>query len=237
VPAFFLRYFACTDISLDGDTVVLHTEDLPPHLSAYYIDGDPNHVAWDDRGGDYHQNPNTILPQDITIRVPMAPVEKGITVTADLIDQTAGNSDEEFRLGPIGVALDSVALFTGTAAPNDDIDDEQWTFDTYLAHPAPGGTYHYHAPAPGPLEVLAAADRDDAEIYGILCDGTLVLGCTEPDGTAAADADFDAQNGHVHDLVDLDGTDLFVDRYHVHLCDALGGDAYTPEIQYYETCE
>ena len=34
----------------------------------------------------------------------------------------------------------------------------------------------------------------------------IILGCTELDGSAPDSADFDSQNGHVHDLVDLDGT-------------------------------
>ena len=38
------------------------------------------------------------------------------------------------------------------------------------------------------------------EIYGFMCDGTLVLGCTELDGSIPDDSDFDAQNGHVHDI-------------------------------------
>jgi hypothetical protein len=89
--------------------------------------------------------------------------------------------------------------------------------------------YHYHSAAPGPLDLVGAG----GELYGILCDGTLVLGCTELDGTAVAEGDFDAQSGHVHDIVDEGGTTHFSDRYHTHLCDGNPSE-YVPEIQYYD---
>jgi hypothetical protein len=141
------------------------------------------------------------------------------------------------------VALDSVAMFNAVAAPGDDIDDERFTFDVYQAHPAPDGTYHYHAASPGPLEVLAAEGLTtltepgsaDIELFGILCDGTVVLGCTELDGGVPAD-DLDAQGGHIHDITDAAATTQFEDRYHAHVCPSGGGRAYSPELQYYDTC-
>jgi len=39
-----------------------------------------------------------------------------------------------------------------------------------------------------------------------MCVGTVVLGCTELDGSEPAAADFDAQGGHEHDLAGADGT-------------------------------
>lgn len=243
-PAFFSRYFACLDISADDDTVLIRTHDLPPHLTYYYGEDAENYVAWDDRGGDYHPNPSTLDEQDITLRIPKEPVAKGIVIDETLVDLEAETSDDEYHLGPAGVALDSVEYFNATAAPGDDILDEQWTFDTYEAHPA-GPEYHYHVDSPGPLEVLV--DRGiisaptngsaDIELYGIMCDGTVLLGCTELDGSAADATDFDAQNGHVGDIVDEAGTTHFSARYHVHLCDALGHYGLAPEIQYYETCD
>jgi hypothetical protein len=81
--------------------------------------------------------------------------------------------------------------------------------------------------------VLAWLGRDEgAEIYGIMCDGTVVLGCTEADGTAPA-GDLDAQGGHVHDVGD-GTTTWFTARYHTHVCES--GRRFTPEIRYYEAC-
>ncbi len=243
-PAFFTRYFACVETGADDDAVLVRTADLPPHLTYYYGEDAANFVEWDDRGGDYHPNPGTLAAQDFTVRVPRSPVAKGLTIDVALVDLQAETSDEEYGLGPAGVALDSVAYFNATAAPGDDILDEQWTFDTYEAHPA-GPEYHYHADTPGPLEVLvdrgiiAAATNGTAEIelFGIMCDGTVLLGCTELDGSAPETTDFDAQNGHVGELIDEEGTLHFSDRYHTHLCDSLGHFGLAPEIQYYDACD
>jgi hypothetical protein len=178
------------------------------------------------------QNPNLLAERPFAITIPDDPVPSGLVVDASRVDGQADTDPDEYPLGPVGVALDSVALFNAVAAPGDDIDDERFTFDVYEAHPAPDGTYHYHSASPGPLEVLAAAGVDPAiELFGILCDGTVVLGCTELDGSTPAD-DLDAQGAHVHDIADT-GTTHFTSRYHAHVCPSEGGRAYNPELQYY----
>lgn len=149
------------------------------------------------------------------------------------------------RLGPVGVALDSVALFNPLAAPGDDIEDEKYTLDDYNSHPTGTGAYHYHTNSKGPLEVLqslgllttAILGSAGIELFGILCDGTVVLGCTELNGDVPDDSDFDPQNGHVHDLVDGNGTVMLGNRYHTHICpDLFPNHKFTPEIQFYSTC-
>lgn len=242
VPEFYQRYFECVTITKTATGVAIVTEDLPPHLSPYYASTDPSYTPFDTRGGTHHQNPNRVAAQQITINVPSAPVASGATISAATVDGTAGTSQEEYALGPVGVALDSVALFTGTAAPGDDIADERFTFDRYEAHPEQRGAYHYHAPTPGPLEVLAheglvtttVPGSAEVELYGILCDGTVVLGCKELDGSAISGA-LDAQGGHVGDLA-AGGTTYFAGRYHTHVCGDARGHAYTPEIHYYAAC-
>ena len=60
-----------------------------------------------------------------------------------------------------------------------------------------------------------------------------MLGCNELDFATPSDASLDAQNGHVHAITNLG------DRYHVHICPTnfpLHPRVYTPEIQYYSTC-
>jgi hypothetical protein len=161
-------------------------------------------------------------------------VAKGITVDAAKVDGMVNTSTDEYGLGPVGVALDSVAIFNPMARPGDDIEAEKFTFDAYNAHPNDQGAYHYHTTTPGPLEVLTAIGVKDVELYGIMCDGTVVLGCEELNGAAPA-GEKDAQGGHVHDIVDGAGATMFTGRYHVHVCPA-SGRKYTPEIQYYNSC-
>lgn len=245
-PDFFKTYFRCVDVSVNATGVVINTRNLPPHRSYYYGSGDPNYTAFDFRDDNrYSPNPNRIAAQNISFQIPAEPTPKGITIDAALVDRQAGTSNEEYRGGAVGVALDSVALFNSSAAPGDNIDDEKYTFDSYEAHPEMRGTYHYHSATPGPFEVLQALGlvttttpgAAEIELYGIMCDGTVVLGCTELDGATPSDADFDAQNGHVHDIADKDGNTLFTGRYHTHVCPArYTAHQYTPEIQYYDTC-
>ena len=244
VPAFYTTYFRCVDVSVDGDDLVLASTDLPPHPSPYYETASENWEAWDDRGGEYHQNPNTLTAQAFVLRIPSAPVAKGIVVTEDMRDLTMLTSLDEFPGGTIGIALDGVSLYNATAAPGDDIREEQYTFDTWSAHPSPDGAYHHHSPNPGGLAVLEAnglvsthvPGEAEIELYGIACDGTVVLGCTELDGGAVATEELDAQGGHVGDLRGADGTLHFAVRYHTHMCAAIDADAFTPEIQYYNRC-
>ena len=106
------------------------------------------------------------------------------------------------------------------------------------------GNYHYHTTTKGPLEVLEhkgliqtpVVGSAEIELYGIMCDGTLIMGCTELDGSTPDNSDFDSQNGHVHDI--SDGTTVhFSNRYHTHICtETFTGHSFTPEIQYYEGC-
>lgn len=246
VPAFFKKYFQCVTIALKGQSVAIDGNGLPPHKSYYYGAGSPNYVDFDtSRGPMYHANPNKIVMRNVHIEVPLNPTPKGITVTTGMVDLMANTSADEYRLGAAGVAIDSVMLFNATAAPGDSIEQEKYTFDSYEAHPAPGGEYHYHAPSPGPLEVLqkkglvttSKPGAASIELYGVMCDGTVLLGCTELNGSAPTSTDFDAQNGHTHDILDGDGSVAFAKRYHTHMCpDKFPKFKFTPEIQFHTTC-
>lgn len=240
-PVFFGDYFACVDISMSGDDVKVWTDGLPPTPSAYYPSADPNYVDFDDRGGSHNQNPNTLDVQDFEITFPSDPSPKGITIDDSLVDNSMGTSSEEYGGGGQGISLNGVIAFAAMAAPGDDLADEQYTFDLYEGHPA-GTAYHYHFHTEGPLEVLVDRGYSDTsefgdgavELYAMMCDGTVVMGCTELDGSTPNDTDFDAQNGHVHDIDDATGT-MLSNRYHTHVCSSQWPDyPFFPEIAYYD---
>ncbi len=246
VPEFYRRYFRCVTVTKTANGVSITTENLPPHLSYYYGSGNPNYAPFDtSRGPQYHPNPNTLQARSVTLAIPDAPTSLGLTITSGMVDRQMNTNRNEYRPGPAGVALDSVAVFNDQAAPGDDIDNELYTFDSYNAHPTPQGEYHYHTATPGPLEVLKSIGATTSttpgsaavELYGIMCDGALVLGCTELDGKPSPTSGLDAQNGHVGDIVDKDGTVHFTARYHTHVCPMrYTTHKYTPEIQYYQGC-
>jgi len=241
VPTFYSRYFACIDVTKNAGGTQLSTDCLPPHLSPYYPADNPNYVSFDKRGGSHYKNPGEIGALNYSVTIPDNPTPKGITINASLVDNTMNTSTEEYRGGPVGVALNGVAIFAAMAGPGDDLVEEAFTFDLYEGHPA-GNTYHYHFETPGPLEVLverglsnnANPSEGSMELYGVMCDGTIVMGCTELDGSNPNDADFDAQNGHLHDIGD-GTTSFFTNRYHTHVCPSKWpAYPFFPEIAYYE---
>ncbi|MDH5407847.1 MAG: hypothetical protein OEZ33_08755 [Gammaproteobacteria bacterium] len=243
VPEFYRKYFKCSTITISGANIIIESDGLPPHRTAYYGSGHPNYTDFDTSGG-RNQNPNTISSQTIHLEFPLNPTSRGLTIDGSLVDATQGNNSNEYTMGTAGVALDGVSLYNALAAPGHNIDDEYFTFDSYDAHADANGGYHYHSATSGPLEVLESIGlitnttpaSAQIEFYGIMCDGTLVLGCTELNGSAISSGDFDSQNGHVHDVLDAAGVGL-ASRYHVHVCPGTyTTHKYNPEIQYYNAC-
>jgi hypothetical protein len=230
----------------------------------------PNWIPFESFAAGSYQNPNVISELDIVISIPVNPTVRSQIANGDsddglelidagAVDGEVGTNDYEYPMGVIGSALNGATMYNPCAAPGDVIEDEALSFDLYSGHPG-GPAYHYHTNSPGPLEVLAhkglvtntTPGSAEIEIFGINCDGVVVMGCTELDGSAVDPTDWDAQNGHVHDMVGADGTVYFEDRYHTHICytditdedtdgvspnDNLGYDQheFTPEISYYET--
>ena len=244
VQAFYSTYFSCVTVSVSGTNTLINSDNLPPHVSWYYSDEHGNYIDWASQGDGYYLNPNMISTQDLTISIPNEPTSRGLTINGSLVDGEVGNSDYEYDMSTVGLALDGCSLFNPLAAPGDDIEDEKYSFDLYSGHPEMTGNYHYHTTTKGPLEVLEhkgliqtpVVGSAEIELYGIMCDGTLIMGCTELDGSTPDNSDFDSQNGHVHDI--SDGTTVhFSNRYHTHICtETFTSHSFTPEIQYYEGC-
>ena len=264
VPQFFQDYFQCVKarLSSSGNYVNLYYSSLPPYESWYYdVEGatsssNPNWIPFESFAAGSYQNPNVISELDIVISIPVNPTPRtGVTIDTEAVDGEVGTSDYEYTMSYIGCALNGATMYNPCAAPGDVIEDEALSFDLYSGHPG-GGAYHYHTTSPGPLEVLKYKMPDvvtnttpgsaELEIFGINCDGVVVMGCTELDGSAVDPSEWDAQNGHVEDMVGADGTVYFENRYHTHICytDISDDDAdnngypdheFTPEISYYET--
>jgi hypothetical protein len=257
-PEFFQKYFQCVDASLSesGNYINVYFNGLAPYESWYYPDGDPNHIDWVSQGQGSFLIPNAYITEvNYVVSIPVNPEARpNLIIDGDAVDGEVGTNNYEYPMGSVGSALNGVNMFNPCASPPDIIEDEAASFDLYSGHPAGGELYHYHTTSQGPLEVLehkgliqtTTVGSGEIEVYGIMCDGTVVLGCTELDGSSPNNSDFDAQNGHVHDMVDEDGTTMFTNRYHTHICydditeDDTDGNGFqehefTPEISYYET--
>ncbi len=261
VPEFYQKYFQCVKarMSVSGNYVNLYFNGLAPYESWYYASGNPNSIDFVSQGQGYFQVPNaTITTLDYVISIPVNPEARpNLTIDGNTVDGEVGTSNYEYPMGSVGSALNGVNMFNPCASPGDVIEDEAYSFDYYSGHPAgASGIYHYHTTSAGPLEVMkhklpssvtkTTPGQAEIELYGIMCDGVVVLGCTELDGSSPVSTDWDAQNGHVHDIKDESGSTLFSNRYHTHICynsiteNDTDGNGYqehefTPEISYYKT--
>ena len=173
LPAMYLEFGNGMTVSLDGQNVTLKTSDLPDHNTPYYGVG---HAKYEAPQPGMVLAPNSIVTQNLTLRVPASPT-------------SATASDTP--LGPMGVAVNGVALFNQYAAGRMPLGaGEIQSFDRYNGHPSPSGQYHYHVE---PLWITAA--KGSSALIGVLLDGFPVYGTVDTGG--GTPTNLDACNGHV----------------------------------------
>ena len=134
VPSVYKKIYGATSITCDGTYIYIKTKDVPDHKSCYYATTDSLYQAFSGTtfgGNTFNKNPNTIVEQTATIKIPLNPkVDPAHTATP---------------LGPIGIALNGVALFNQYAGPNNQVlTNEINSFDQNWGHPQNSGVYHYH---------------------------------------------------------------------------------------------
>jgi hypothetical protein len=195
LPAVYQKFQNIDAVYQDGDFVVIETAGIPDHKSPYYISTeweDEKFEAYNGSNGSFVLNPNRIASQDYTFRIPINPkVDAGHSATP---------------LGPIGVALNGVAIFNQYAGPGDDLEAEINTFDQYNGHPTGTKAYHYHIEP-----VYLTSTLGSSALIGFLLDGFPVYGPME-DGALVTNDDLDAYHGHSHATADYpDGI------YHYHI--------------------
>jgi len=192
-------------VSVGTDYITITSHNEPDHKSMYYSQGSSLYEAYDEPGNpDFKKNPNSIETQNFVYRIPRYPSEATTKSTTPM--------------GPMGVAVNSVAFFNQQAAPGDDILEELNTFDQYEGHPANSGDYHYH------IEPIWLTQKlgDDA-FMGLLLDGFPVYGPVE-NSTRLTNDDLDDYHGHVAATAEFPNG-----IYHYHITDDLpwiNGDGY-----------
>lgn len=192
VPEIFKRFTNGAEVYLEGNMVVIQTNGVPDHASPYFSTTDSRYAAYDGDNADFHLNPNRISEQDFTFRIPVDPREAANKAATPL--------------GPIGVAVNGVALFNQYAGPNQPLTREIDSFDQYNGHPQQTGVYHYHVE---PLYLTAGNGPES--LIGFLLDGFPVYG-PEENGQAVTNGDLDAYHGHFGVTDDYPGG-----IYHYHI--------------------
>jgi hypothetical protein len=177
LPAVFTRKFsAAVTVTVDGDNIVLKSNAVPNHKSPYFSKTDSRYEAYNGTNSAFAINPNSIVEQSLTFKIPLNPKEAG-TKTAT-------------SLGPMGISINGVPLFNQFAGPNQPLAGEINSFDQYNGHPQQTGQYHYHVE---PLYITATTAK--SSLIGFLLDGFPVYGPSE-NGKTLSSADLDTYHGH-----------------------------------------
>ena len=240
LPWYLDDYARCVHVEERSGNLYIRSNSMPPYDSRYYPSDSLNYPVLESPDEENYVSINEKL---IEMIVPKSPVARGINVN-DEFDALSVSSDNAYPSGAIGLAINGVALV------NDDLSLSEESIvpegqDSYSGHVDDSGLYHYHSSSSGPLEVLryngqiktAIAGEGEKELYGIMCDGTLVLGCTELNGREPDSSNFDAQNGHRHTIIKKYGKSFLKNRYHTHICPEKYPDwQRLPEIQFYSSC-
>ena len=195
VPEVYKRFSDNVSLSVDGDFLIIQTDDVPNHPSPYFSTSDARYEAYNGNNPNYNQNPNLIASQNITISIPLNPTEATVK--------------EATPLGAIGVSINGVVFYNQYAGPNNQpLTNEINSFDQYLGHPQPTGAYHYHQE---PL-YLTDTNGEDA-LLGWLLDGFPVYGPVE-NGVRLSNDDLDEFHGHYHATAEYPNG-----IYHYHITD------------------
>ncbi len=199
VPSVYLKIYGATSIICDGTWIYIKTKNLPDHKSAYYPTTNPLYEAYSGLtfgGNTFVKNPNSIIEQSGTIKIPLNPA--------------LNTAHAATPLGPIGIALNGVVFFNQYAGPNQPLTGEIATFDKYYGHPQPQGMYHYHVE---PL-YLTTVKSTKSGLMGFLLDGFPVYGPKEENGSMVTSSLLDVYHGHTHATVDYPNG-----IYHYHFTD------------------
>ena len=177
IPAAFKLFDERMEMYIDGDYMVIESDNVPNHPSPYFPNSDSRYEAYNGSNGNYNQNPNSIDEQTFVYRIPINPSEATVKSNTNL--------------GSIGIAINGVSLFNQYAGPNNQpLTNEINSFDQYNGHPQRTGVYHYHFE---PIYLSSAHGRE--AFLGFLLDGFPVYGPEENGETLTSD-DLDEYHGH-----------------------------------------
>lgn len=185
LPSVYNKIYGATSITFDGTWVTIKCNALPDHKSIYYPTSNvlyENFSGTTFAGFTFAKNPNTILTQNITLKIPVNPLVAAIHATTPM--------------GVMGVALNGVPLFNQYAAGGAPLTNEIVSFDQWWGHPQQTGMYHYHVEP----KYLTTVKATSSSLMGFLLDGFPVYGPKETNGSDPTG--LDVYHGHTHITAD-----------------------------------
>ena len=169
------KYTSAVTFSTSGSgnsgSITLKSNGLPDHKTPYW---GVSNALYEDFPSGYKANANTDMTvQNYSMTIPTNPDE--------------ATSKEATSLGPIGMALNGVAIYNDREGGNIPLDSiTVTTFDYSGAHPSPAKAYHYHTTG-------RYTSSDDAKLIGFLRDGFPIYGRKDTTGVYPS---LDANGGH-----------------------------------------
>lgn len=192
LPPMYSKFNSTLQIYTEGNYVVIKTKSVPDHKSPYFATTDSRYEAYNGTDPNFMLNPNRIIDQNLTFKIPVSPTES--------------SSKSATPLGPIGVSINGVAIFNQYAGPGTPLTNEINSFDQYNGHPQQSGQYHYHV-EPKYITTL----KGKSTLIGVLLDGFPVYGPLE-NGITLTTANLDAYHGHTSATAEFPGG-----TYHYHI--------------------
>lgn len=186
----YAQFQSAVSVTMTGTTAMLRSSGLPDHTSPYWGAG---HAQYEAPHAGMVLAPNRIATQALSLQVPLVP---------------ALGTASDTPLGPMGMAVNGVAIFNQYAAGRSPLTNEILTFDRFNGHPQQTGQYHYHVE---PLWLTSNRGADS--LIGVLLDGFPVYGPRDQDGSMPAG--LDSCNGHTHATRELPSG-----IYHYHVVSA-----------------
>ena len=184
------KYKPAVTVSTSGGSITLRSNGTPDHVSPYWVNTNPLYEA---QIAGQNINPGMIGVQNYAMTIPTNPTE--------------ASSKEATSLGPIGMALNGVAIFNDREGGNVPVEaGTLLSFDRAGAHPGPGNTYHYHFTGD-------FTGNDNANLIGFLRDGFPIYARKDNDGSYPTN--LDANGGHVGTTADFSTA-----IYHYHAANA-----------------
>ena len=174
VPEVFSsNYKSAVTVSATTNFVVLKSSGVPDHVTPYWGVGK---VLYEEQMDGHTVNPGNLQTQNFTMTI--------------LKNPTEAVSKEPTSLGPIGMALNGVAIFNDREGGNVPVNsDTLLSFDRAGAHSGPGGLYHYHFNGD-------FTSGDDSNLIGWLRDGFPIYG-RKCNATDAYPTNLDSNGGHI----------------------------------------
>lgn len=165
-------FTSAVTISTNENSIVLKSNGTPDHVTPYWGTGNALYEAPSLTG--QIVNPGNLQSQVFVMTLPTNPNEAA--------------SKEETSLGPIGMALNGVAIYNDREGGNVPVDSGTLlSFDRGGAHSGPGGLYHYHFTGD-------FTGNDDSNLIGFLRDGFPIY--ARKDNNDSYPSDLDENGGH-----------------------------------------